>query len=51
MPTQKRSNTCFRAYLCSTEPQHRNLNQLCETTSRVTYFILRAHTGTDVSYS
>ena len=31
--------------------QHGNLNQMSVTTSRVTYFILLAHTGTSVSHS
>ena len=36
-------------YFASTE--HGNLHQLCVTKSRVTYFILQAHTGTGVSHS
>ena len=51
MPTQKHNNKCFEAYLSSAETQHWNLNQLCVTTSRVAYFILRTHTGTGVSHS
>ena len=31
--------------------QHESLHQLSAMMSRVTYFILRAHTGTDVSHS
>ena len=44
-------NTCFGANLHSAGTQHRNLHQLSLTKSRVTYFILRAHTVTGVSYS
>ena len=48
---QTNNNTCFGAYLHSTGTQHGNLHQLSVTMSRVTYFILRAHTGTCVSHS
>ena len=51
MLTQKNNNTCVEAYLQSTGTQHRNLHQLSVMMSRVTYFILRAHTGTGVSHS
>ena len=51
MPTQKNSKTCYGDYSCSTGTQHGNLHQLSVTTSRVTYFIRRAHTGTGVSNS
>ena len=43
--TQKDNNTCFRACLYSAGTQHRNLHQLSVPMSRVTYFILRAHTA------
>ena len=45
------NNTCFKAYLYSTDSQHGNLHQSSLTTSRVTYFILQADTGTCVSHS
>ena len=41
----------FEAYLYSTDTQRGNLYQLPVNMSRLTYFILRAHTGTDVSHS
>ena len=37
------NNTCFGACLYSMRTQHGNLHQSHVTTSRVTYFILRAH--------
>ena len=49
--THKNKNTCFVAYLYSMGTQHRNLHQLSVTMSRVTYFILQAHTGAGVSHS
>ena len=51
MQTQKNNNTCFGAYLYSAGTQHGNLQQLYVTISRLTYFILRAHTGTGVRHS
>ena len=50
MLTQK-NNTYFGAYLYAVGTQHGNMLQLSVTTSRVTYFILRVHTGTGVSHS
>ena len=47
----KSTDTCFWAYLYSAGTQHGNLHQSSITTSRVTYFILRAHTGTGVSHN
>ena len=41
----------FRAYLYSAATKQVNLHKLSVTTSRVSYFILRAHTGTGVSHS
>ena len=49
--TQKNCNTCFGAYLYSTGTQHGNLQKLSVMMSRMTYFILQAHTGTGVSHS
>ena len=49
--TQKNNNTSFGANLSSTGIQHGNRLQLFVTMSTVTCFILRAHTGTGVSYS
>ena len=49
MLTQKNS-ICVGAYLYSAGTKHGNLHRLSVTTSRVTYFILRAHTGTGVSH-
>ena len=43
-PTQKHNNKCFGAYLYSAGTPHGNLHHLSVTTSRVTYFILQAHT-------
>ena len=40
------NNTGFGAYLYSVGTQHGNLYQSSVTTSRVTYFILQADTGT-----
>ena len=51
MPTQKSNNVCFAAYLYFAGTRHENLHQLSVTMSRVTYSILRAHTGTGVSHS
>ena len=51
IPTQKHKNKCFGARLYSAGTQHRNLRHLFVTLSRVTYFILRACTGTGVSHS
>ena len=51
MPTPKHSNTRSGACLYSAGTQHGNLHKLSITTSRVTYFILQAHTGTGVSQS
>ena len=45
------NDTCFGAYLYSAGSQHGNLHHLSVTMSRVTYFILRAHTATGVSHS
>ena len=45
------NNTQSGADLYSVGTQHGNLHQLSVTTSRVTYFILQAHTGTGVSHS
>ena len=50
MPTRKQNKTCFRAYLNSAGTQHRSLHQSSGMMSRVTYFILRAHIGTNVSH-
>ena len=41
----------FWCHLYSAGTQHVNLHQLSVTMSRVTYFILHAHTGTLVSHS
>ena len=46
MPTRKHNNTCFETYQYSAGTQHGNLHQSSGTTSRETYFILRAHPGT-----
>ena len=51
MTNQQNNSTCVRACLYSVGTQHWNLQQLSVMTSRVTYFILRAHTGTRVSHS
>ena len=51
MPIQINSNTCFGAYSYFAGTQHGNLHQLSVTMSRVTYFILRAKTRTNVSHS
>ena len=48
MPTQTNNNTYFGAYLHSAGTQHGNLHLMSAATSRVTYFILPAHTGTGV---
>ena len=45
----KLNNTCFGAYLNSMGTQHRNLHQSSGTASRLTYFILQVHTGTELS--
>ena len=52
-PPQKKTHqyACFGAYLYSADTQHRKLHQLSVTMNKVTYFILRAHTGTVVSHS
>ena len=50
MQTQRNTTTCFGAYLNSAGTQHGNLHQLSVTMSRMTYFILRAHTGTGASH-
>ena len=50
MPIQK-NNTCFGAYFYSPDTQDGNKHQLSVTMSRVSSFILRAHTGTGVSHS
>ena len=47
----KNNNTYFRAYSYSVGTQHGNLHPLSVTMSRMTYFILRAHTGTGASHS
>ena len=44
-PTRKYTSSCFGACLYSAGTQHGNLHQSPGTTSRVSYFILRAHTG------
>ena len=41
---------CIGDYLYA-GTKHRNLHQLSGTMSRVTYFILRAHTGTGFNHS
>ena len=41
----------LEAYLYCAGTQHVNLHQLSEAMSRVTYFLLRVHTGTRVSHS
>ena len=46
MPTQKHK----QIYLYSAGTQHGNLHQLSVTTSRVTYCILRTHTGTGIHH-
>ena len=48
---QQQNHTCFGAYLYSEGTKHGNLHQLSVTVSRMTYFILPAHTGTGVSHS
>ena len=45
------NNTSFGAYFYSAGIQHGKLRQSFGTMSTVTYFILRVHTGTCVSYS
>ena len=49
--TQGEKKTCFGAHLYSAGTQHGNFHQLSVTISRVTYFMVRAHTGTGVSQS
>ena len=51
MQTQKNNNTSVEAYLYSAGAQHGNLHQFSVKMSRVTYFILRAHTGFSISHS
>ena len=49
--TQKNNNTCCGAYLYFAGSEHGNLHQVSVTMSRMSYFILRANTGTGVSHS
>ena len=44
-------NTSSGAYLFSVGTKQENLHQEYVTTSWVTYFILRAHSGTCISHS
>ena len=50
MSNQKHINTCLCVYSYSAGTQIGNRHQLPVTTSMLTYFILRAHTGTVVSH-
>ena len=47
----QKSNNMYFFFVCALGAQHGSLYQLSVTMSRVTDFILRAHTGTDVSHS
>ena len=49
-PRKTITHDYFEAYLYSAGTQRGNLHQLSATMSRVTCFILRAHTGTGVSH-
>ena len=51
MLTQKNNNTCLGDSLCSAGTQLGKLHRLFVTMSMATYYILRTHTGTGVSYS
>ena len=51
MQTQKNIPHVLEPVYISRDAQHGNLHQLSVTMSRVTFLILRAHTGTGLSHS